>query len=263
MSHARRGPPRPRRSAARWPCTSPTPSGRSGRQVMSADPVDRPRCSRGSPATRRSPGRGPVTPTSSACRSTGSTRRGRSWSGPAPGRRRPGSRWVRSPRAFLAAGPRRRAGRARGRASGTVSGARRAPLPAAGGRRPPRRRPGALPRSRRQRRHGRRDRRRTSGRGHPRRRRRGASSTGSPPGLGCHVHWDRRLDSRLAGALMGIQAIKGVELGDGFGVAARRGSLAHDEIERGPRRRASAHRPRRAAPRAACPPASCCGCAPR
>jgi chorismate synthase len=55
-----------------------------------------------------------------------------------------------------------------------------------------------------------------------------------PPGLGSHVHWDRRLDSRLAGALMGIQAIKGVELGDGFGLARRRGSQAHDEIEGGP-----------------------------
>ncbi|GAA1157300.1 chorismate synthase [Ornithinicoccus hortensis] len=55
---------------------------------------------------------------------------------------------------------------------------------------------------------------------------------GLPPGLGSHVHWDRRLDSRLAGALMGIQAIKGVELGEGFRTAARRGSQAHDEIER-------------------------------
>ena len=54
-----------------------------------------------------------------------------------------------------------------------------------------------------------------------------------PPGLGSHVHWDRRLDSRLAGAMMGIQAIKGVALGDGFTSATRRGSIAHDEIERG------------------------------
>ena len=53
---------------------------------------------------------------------------------------------------------------------------------------------------------------------------------GLPPGLGSHVHWDRRLDSRLAAALMGIQAIKGVELGDGFVGARRRGSVAHDEI---------------------------------
>jgi chorismate synthase len=52
-----------------------------------------------------------------------------------------------------------------------------------------------------------------------------------PPGLGSHVHWDRRLDSKLAAAMMGIQAIKGVELGDGFLSATRRGSIAHDEIE--------------------------------
>ncbi len=55
---------------------------------------------------------------------------------------------------------------------------------------------------------------------------------GLPPGLGSHVHWDRRLDARLAGALMGIQAIKGVEVGDGFTTARRRGSAAHDEMER-------------------------------
>jgi len=56
---------------------------------------------------------------------------------------------------------------------------------------------------------------------------------GLPPGLGSHVHWDRRLDSQLAAALMGIQAIKGVEIGDGFRTAVRRGSAAHDEIDRG------------------------------
>jgi chorismate synthase len=54
---------------------------------------------------------------------------------------------------------------------------------------------------------------------------------GLPPGLGSHVHWDRRIDARLAGALMGIQAIKGVEVGDGFGLAEVPGSQAHDEIE--------------------------------
>ncbi|GAB3189001.1 chorismate synthase [Nesterenkonia suensis] len=54
---------------------------------------------------------------------------------------------------------------------------------------------------------------------------------GLPPGLGSYVHWDRRLDARLAGALMGIQAIKGVEVGDGFRTVRRRGSAAHDEIE--------------------------------
>ena len=53
-----------------------------------------------------------------------------------------------------------------------------------------------------------------------------------PPGLGSHVHWDRRLDAKLASAVMGIQAIKGVEIGDGFTTATRRGSVAHDEIEK-------------------------------
>jgi chorismate synthase len=53
---------------------------------------------------------------------------------------------------------------------------------------------------------------------------------GLPPGLGSYVHWDRRLDAKLAGALMGIQAIKGVEVGDGFLTTRRRGSQAHDEI---------------------------------
>jgi chorismate synthase len=53
---------------------------------------------------------------------------------------------------------------------------------------------------------------------------------GLPPGLGSFVHWDRKLDSQLAAALMGIQAIKGVEVGDGFESARRRGSQAHDEI---------------------------------
>ncbi|MFF3075130.1 chorismate synthase [Kitasatospora sp. NPDC057936] len=53
---------------------------------------------------------------------------------------------------------------------------------------------------------------------------------GVPVGLGSHVHWDRRLDARLAAALMGIQAIKGVEVGDGFELARVPGSKAHDEI---------------------------------
>jgi len=53
---------------------------------------------------------------------------------------------------------------------------------------------------------------------------------GLPPGLGSYVHWDRRLDSRIAGALMGIQAIKAVEIGDGFETTRRRGSAAHDAL---------------------------------
>ena len=59
-------------------------------------------------------------------------------------------------------------------------------------------------------------------------------SFGLPPGLGSFTHWDRRLDARLAAAIMGIQAMKGVEIGDGFTTARRRGSQAHDEIETGP-----------------------------
>jgi chorismate synthase len=62
---------------------------------------------------------------------------------------------------------------------------------------------------------------------------------GVPPGLGSHVQWDRKLDARLATALMSIQAIKGVEIGDAFTQARSRGSVAHDEIiptERGVRR---------------------------
>jgi chorismate synthase len=54
---------------------------------------------------------------------------------------------------------------------------------------------------------------------------------GLPPGLGSHVHWDRRLDSRLAAALMGVQSVKAVEVGDGLETARRRGSVAHDEID--------------------------------
>ncbi|MDQ6781859.1 MAG: chorismate synthase [Actinomycetota bacterium] len=53
---------------------------------------------------------------------------------------------------------------------------------------------------------------------------------GVPVGLGSHVHWDRKLDGSLAGALMSIQAVKAVEIGDGFDVATRRGSDAHDAI---------------------------------
>lgn len=55
-------------------------------------------------------------------------------------------------------------------------------------------------------------------------------ATGVPVGLGSHVHWDRRLDSRLAGAVMSIPAIKGVEIGPAFENARRRGTEVHDEI---------------------------------
>lgn len=53
---------------------------------------------------------------------------------------------------------------------------------------------------------------------------------GVPVGLGSHVHWDRKLDGMLAQAILSIQAVKGVEIGDGFEVAGRRGSAAHDPI---------------------------------
>ena len=53
---------------------------------------------------------------------------------------------------------------------------------------------------------------------------------GAPPGLGSYVHYDRKLDARLALALMSIQSVKGVEVGDGFATAGRPGSRAHDEI---------------------------------
>lgn len=55
---------------------------------------------------------------------------------------------------------------------------------------------------------------------------------GCPPGLGSYVHWDRRLDAKLAAAVMGIQAMKSVEIGDGIETTRRRGSMAHDEIIR-------------------------------
>jgi chorismate synthase len=82
---------------------------------------------------------------------------------------------------------------------------------------------------------------------------------GLPPGLGSYVQWDRKLDARLAGALMSIQAIKGVEVGDGFAGAARPGSRAHDAIVPGtggpegsgePQGRAPVGRPRRRTGRA-------------
>ncbi len=88
---------------------------------------------------------------------------------------------------------------------------------------------------------------------------------GLPPGLGSHVHWDRKLDARLAGALMSIHAIKGVEIGDGFETAARRGSAAHDEIEpaAGPAWACAGGPTGPAGSRAGSAPGSCCGYARR
>ena len=79
---------------------------------------------------------------------------------------------------------------------------------------------------------------------------------GVPVGLGSHVHWDRKLDALLAQALMSIQAVKAVEIGDGFEVAGRRGSEAHDAILGRRGTRATCARPTGpAASRAACRPA--------
>jgi len=61
-----------------------------------------------------------------------------------------------------------------------------------------------------------------------------AIAYGVPVGLGSHVHWDRKLDGCLARAVMSIQAVKGVEIGDGFEVAGRRGSAAHDPLSWSP-----------------------------
>ena len=74
---------------------------------------------------------------------------------------------------------------------------------------------------------------------------------GLPPGLGSHVHWDRRLDARLAGALMGIQAIKGVEVGDGFALAAHPGVAGPRRDRARPRPACAVRRAAPAAPRAA------------
>ena len=86
---------------------------------------------------------------------------------------------------------------------------------------------------------------------------------GLPPGLGSHVHWDRRLDSRLAGALMGVQSVKAVEVGDGLETARRRGSVAHDEIELVDGPRAAAHRPGRRHRGRHDQRRGRCGCGPR
>ena len=231
-------------------------------KVMAADPVDRGRLAAlarnaaadPAPARPRRPGR--------ACRSTASTRPGRSWSGPPPGRPRPASRSARSPRSSSSR-PSASELVSHVVAIGTGRGAEPASVPTPDDVGRPRRRPGALPRPRRQHGDGRRDRRRPTRTATPSAASSRCSRTACPPGLGTHVHWDRRLDARLAGALMGIQAIKGVEVGDGFDRGPPR--LA------GPRRdraatadgRSAARPAAPAASRAACRRASRCGCGPR
>ena len=197
-------------------------------KVMSADPVDpaelealaRNAAADPAPARPRRPGR--------ACRSTASTRPARSSSAPPPARPPPGSRWAGSRRQLPRAGgrrpdrlPRRRARRRAARPPGSVPGpddvarldddpvrcldpdASQAMVAAIDQAHKDGDTLGGVVE---------------------------VVVHGLPPGLGSHVHWDRRLDSRLAGALMGIQAIKGVEVGDGFALAATPGSQAHDEI---------------------------------
>ena len=219
----------------------------------------RPRRRSAAVAARRSPGPAPATPTSSACRSTTSTRPAPCSSARAPARRPPASRSAPSPASFLAELGIRLVAHTLSIGPVRVPEGRPLPMPDDVDR--ARRRPAALLRPRDIRRHGR--------RGRP------AHEDGDtlggvvevlaygvPPGLGSYVHWDRRLDSQLAAALMGIQAIKGVEVGDGFLTTTRRGSEAHDELAPGRRPHRAARATGPAAPRAACPRAPCCACAP-
>ncbi len=249
-THPRRRPARAHAWAARSPSRSATASGRSGRRSCRADPVDADVLD-GAGAQRAAD---PSAPRSRrprrACRSTASTTPARCSSAPAPARPRPA--WPSAP------WPRRSCSRPWARPCsrhvvelGTVVAPGRAACPAHDDLDGHRRRSRALPRPR--------PARAMAGRG-----RGGAQATATPSAAssrwsstacrrasGSHVHWDRRLDARLAGALMGIQAIKGVEVGDGFELARTRGSMAHDEILPGAGRRACAPPAAAAAPRAA------------
>ena len=222
------------RPDARWPGRDPRRQHRMaevgrGDGARPARRGDRRPRRRTRPATRRSPGRDPGMPTSPACRSTASTRPGRSSSAPARARPPPGWRSARWPRTTCGqvAGvvdpqPCRRTRHGRGRAGRGGTDARRS--------RRDRRRPHPLLRSRRGRADGRRGRRPPAGRATRSAAWSRSWPTGCRSGLGSYVHGDRKLDSRIAGALMGIQAIKGVEFGDGFDLARTRGSKAQDEI---------------------------------
>ena len=210
---------------------------------MSPEP-GRPRDARPRVAARRSPARARATPTSSACRSTASTRPAPCSSARAPARPPPASRSApsRAPSSPSSAS----ALVAHTLAIGPVRVPEGAPAAAARRRRrasTPIRCAASTPRRRAA--HGRRGRRaptRTATRS-------AASSRCSPtacrPGSARYVHWDRRLDAQLAAALMGIQAIKGVEVGDGFLTTTRRGSDAHDELVTGRRPHRARERPGR------------------
>ena len=214
--------------------------------VMSADPVDPEVLGRPGPQRAADPPAARATPTSPACRSTASTTPARCWSGPAPARPPPGWRSARSPQAFLR------------QAVGVEV------VSHVVGHRPGRRCPTACCPARGDNPRIDEDPVRCADPATSERmvaeiddvRKNGDTLGGVievvvhglPPGLGSHVHWDRRLDSRLAGALMGVQSVKAVEVGDGLETARRRGSVAHDEIELADGRtapRAAAHRPRR------------------
>ena len=193
------------------------------------------------PPRRPSPRSDPGTPTWPACRSTASPMPATSSSGPPPARPRRASRPARWPRPCSAELDVEVLSHVIQMGGGPLQGHRPAPAerprtrstsrPCAASTPPPRR-----PWSRRSRR---RPRTATAS---------AASSRCSPTACrwasGSHVHWDRKLDALLARALMSIQAVKGVEIGDGFEVAGRRGSDAHDPIswdaEAGTYRRESA-----------------------
>ncbi len=235
--------------------------------VMSSDPCRPRRCSSTpgrvtsgrSRATARSPGRAPGTPTSSACASTVSRTHDRCSSAPRRARPRRGSRSAR-PRRSSSSRPsasgscrtssRSGRSRSRGRAGARPRRRRRA-----------RRRPGALLRPGRRGGHGRGDRRVPEGGRHARRRRRGARVRGSS-GLGTYAQSDRRLDARLAAVLMGIQAIKGVEVGDGFRTARAAGPPRTTRSSAAPTVASTGAATAPAGSRAACRTARWCACAP-
>ena len=221
----------------------------------------RPGRARGAGAQRRrSPGRAPGTPTSSACRSTPSTRRARSSSGRRPARPRRASRSA----AWRPTSSSRPSARASCRTSSRSAASRRPPasypLPTTSSASTPTRSAASTPRP--------------APRWWPRidQAHKDGDTLGGvvevvvhglPPGLGSHVHWDRRLDARLAGALMGIQAIKGVEVGDGFELARHPG-LAGPRRDRPDRRRPAPHvGPLRRHRGRHDAPARCCACARR
>ena len=196
-------------------------------EVMSPEPVELTDMLARS-RRRPDPAAARATPTSSACRSTASTRRARCSSARAPARRPPASRSARS---RARSSPSSASGSSATRSSiGPVRVPEDAAAADARRRRRARRRPAALLRRRDVRAHGRRGRRRPQGRRHARRRRRGARLRPAARASARTSTGTAASTRKLAQALMGIQAIKGVEVGDGFLTTTRRGSAAHDEL---------------------------------